>query len=90
MDNVEGEYISVVIAAFSSLLSSQGTDTKFSSEKIENTAHNFKVMEREWFTDEMERLLIEDLNFLVNNFWEVLTDKKNRKDIDFNIRGILR
>ena len=90
MDNIEGEYISVVAAAFRSLLKSHGSDRKFTNEQIVNVAHDFKILEREWFTDYMEKMLIKDLSFLVDYHWEILTDRRNIKEVDFNIRGILR
>lgn len=88
--DVAGDYVSVVVAAFRSLLNSHGAGAEFSAEQLTTAAHDFGVLERAWFTDRMEAMLIKDLNHLVAHHWEALTGRNGREELDSTIRGILR
>ena len=88
MGDLDGDYVGVVVAAFRSLVRSHDSDGRFTSDQVASVAHDLRILEREWFTERLEILLIKDLNFLIKHHWQTLAG--SGKELDSNIRGILR
>lgn len=88
--NPEGEYISIVAAAFDYLAQLHTYREDITKEQLEKAVRVFGIMNPEIMDKQRQKWLNKDLQLLIDQHWDVLKNSKNRDRRPELIRGMLR